>query len=44
MIIDPWGTVLSELADGAGVITAEIDLDFLAKVREELPALKHRRL
>ncbi|HVO91506.1 MAG TPA: carbon-nitrogen hydrolase family protein [Terriglobales bacterium] len=44
MIIDPWGTVLSELADGAGVITAEIDLDFLAKVRAELPALKHRRL
>jgi len=44
MIIDPWGKVLAERADGAGVICAEIDLDFLAKVRAELPALSHRRL
>jgi hypothetical protein len=26
------------------VIAAEIDLDYLAKVRAELPALHHRRL
>jgi predicted amidohydrolase len=44
MIVDPWGQVIAELADGPGVITAEIDLDYLAKVRTELPALKHRRL
>lgn len=44
MIVDPWGRVLAELSDGAGVITAEIDLAYLAKVRAELPALKHRRL
>jgi len=44
MIVDPWGTVLAELPDGPGVITAEIDLDHLAKVRAELPALLHRRL
>jgi predicted amidohydrolase len=44
MIVDPWGRVLAELADGPGVITAEIDLDYLAKVRAELPALDHRRL
>ncbi|MDH3442644.1 MAG: carbon-nitrogen hydrolase family protein [Deltaproteobacteria bacterium] len=44
MIVDPWGKILAELADGPGVITAEIDLDYLAKVRRELPALKHRRL
>jgi predicted amidohydrolase len=44
LIIDPWGKVLAELPDGPGVITAEIDLDFLAKVRAELPALNHRRL
>ncbi len=44
MIIDPWGRILAELPDGPGVITAEIDLDYLAKVRAELPALKHRRL
>jgi predicted amidohydrolase len=44
MIVDPWGTVLAELPDGPGVITAEIDLDHLGKVRAELPALQHRRL
>ena len=44
IIVDPWGQVIAELPDGPGVITAEIDLDYLAKVRAELPALKHRRL
>ena len=44
MIVDPWGKIIAELPDGPGVITAEIDLDYLAKVRAELPALKHRRL
>jgi predicted amidohydrolase len=44
MIVDPWGKILAELADGPGVITAEIDLDHLEKVRSELPALRHRRL
>lgn len=44
MIVDPWGTILAELADGAGVVSAEIDLDRLAQVRAELPALSHRRL
>jgi predicted amidohydrolase len=44
MIVDPWGKILAELSDGPGVITAEIDLAYLAKVRAELPALKHRRL
>jgi deaminated glutathione amidase len=44
MIIDPWGKVIAELPDGPGVITAEIDLEYLANVRAELPALQHRRL
>lgn len=44
MIVDPWGKILAELPDGPGFITAEIDLDYLAKVRAELPALEHRRL
>lgn len=44
MIVDPWGRILAELSDGAGVIVAEIDLDYLQKVRAELPALRHRRL
>jgi nitrilase len=44
MIVDPWGKVLAELADGPGVVTAEIDLDYLERVRAELPALRHRKL
>jgi predicted amidohydrolase len=44
LIVDPWGKILAELPDGPGVISAEIDLDYLAQVRAELPALRHRRL
>ena len=44
MIIDPWGRILARAPDMPTVITAEIDLDYLAKVRAELPALDHRRL
>jgi predicted amidohydrolase len=44
MIVDPWGKILARLPEGAGVVMAEIDLDYLAKVRAELPALAHRRL
>jgi deaminated glutathione amidase len=44
MIIDPWGTVLAQLTDGPGLALADIDLDYLDKVRLELPALTHRKL
>jgi len=44
MIVDPWGKIIAELPDGPGVITAEIDFEYLAKVRAELPSLSHRRL
>lgn len=42
MIVDPWGTVLAKASTGAGVIAAEIDLDFLAATRRTFPALEHR--
>ena len=44
MIIDPWGKIIAELAHGAGVIVAEVDLDYLTKVRTELPCLAHASL
>ena len=44
MIVDPWGRVLAEAAGGPGIVAAEIDLDYLAQVRAELPALSHRKL
>lgn len=42
-IVDPWGTVLAEAADGEGVITAEIDFDLLDTIRRRLPSLARRR-
>ena len=44
MIIDPWGKVLACLPDGPGVIVAEIDPAYQAKLRASLPALEHRVL
>jgi predicted amidohydrolase len=44
LLIDPWGTVVAELAEGAGVIVGDIDPSRLAQVRRDLPALSHRRL
>ncbi len=43
LIVDPWGRVLARAGDGEGVVTAEIDLTYLARVRRELPCLKHVR-
>ncbi len=44
MLIDPWGEVKAVVPDGLGVASGSIDPDYLARVRESLPALKHRRL
>ena len=44
MLIDPWGEVKAVLPEGEGVVSGEIDLVFLAGVRESLPALAHRTM
>jgi nitrilase len=44
MLVDPWGVVKDVLPEGEGVVSGQLDADFLAGVRESLPALKHRRL
>ena len=43
MIVDPWGTVLSQCPDRDGYALASLDLDYLDRFREEFPALKNRR-
>jgi deaminated glutathione amidase len=43
MIIDPWGTVLSQCPDRDGYALASLDLDYLDRFRKEFPALKNRR-
>jgi len=44
MIVDPWGAILAQAADGEGIALAELDLDRQARLRRELPALDHVRL
>ena len=44
MVVDPWGVVLARCADGEGVCVARFDRARLERVRQELPALKHRKL
>src|SRR3979490_140878 len=44
LIVDYWGQVLSRLAKGTGVITAEIDLAKEAETRARFPALDNRQM
>jgi deaminated glutathione amidase len=44
LIVDYWGQVLSRLAKGPGVITADIDLASQAESRARFPALDNRQL
>jgi predicted amidohydrolase len=43
LVIDPWGDVLLDMGECAGVGFADIDLARLADVRARIPALRHRR-
>jgi nitrilase len=44
LIVDPWGQVLSRVADaGPGLAVAEIDRTVQQELRERFPALSHRR-
>ena len=44
MIIDPWGAVVAQVADGEGFALATLDFDRVSRLRSELPTLQHRRL
>lgn len=44
MLIDPWGEVKAVLPEGEGVVIGDIEPQHLHRVRESLPALKHRKL
>jgi len=43
MVVDPWGVVLAELAEGVGICVADLDLGRLAEVRAQIPPLANRR-
>jgi nitrilase len=44
LIIDPWGRILAEAADGDCHVAADIDPELPTKLRSEFPALANRRL
>lgn len=43
MVIDPWGTVIARAKEEPGVTMAEIDLDYLDRVRARMQTLENRR-
>ena len=43
MIVDPWGAVVAQCRDGVNVALAQIDLDYLNEVRQNMPVMKQRR-
>ena len=44
MVIDPWGKIIGQLDEGAGLVLAEVSYGDLQATRERLPALAHRIL
>ncbi len=44
MAVDPWGKVLVQREQGAGVVSVELDWAYLQACRQRLPALQHRVL
>lgn len=44
MIISPWGEIIAEAPeDETGVIVADIDMDYVKKIRSNMPTLTHDR-
>lgn len=43
LVVDPWGEVLLDMEERAGIEFSDIDLGRIADVRSRIPALNHRR-
>ncbi|KAI9473442.1 MAG: carbon-nitrogen hydrolase [Benjaminiella poitrasii] len=45
IIVDPWGTVLAQCPehDQPSIAIAKIDLEYMKKIRTEMPVMSHRR-
>jgi nitrilase len=44
MVVDPWGNIIAQATDKVGYITAHLDLDYLEKVRQQMPVHQHHVL
>lgn len=43
VVIDPWGNIIAKASDKECVVIAEIDIDYLDRLRREVPCLENRR-
>jgi predicted amidohydrolase len=43
LVVDPWGEILLDMGDGAGVKVVEVNLSRITDVRSRVPAISHRR-
>lgn len=43
LVVNPWGEVVAELAEGPGLLLAELDLTEVADARRRIPNLRHAR-
>ena len=43
LLVSPWGDIIEEMEEKEGYISNEINLDYVEKIRKELPLLKARR-
>lgn len=44
IIVDAWGQVMARAGQGAGIITAKLDMGNLQSIRKNMPVMKQRRL
>ncbi len=44
MLVNPWGEVVASLGEQPGVLIGDVDLAYLHQLRQEFPALTHRRV
>jgi predicted amidohydrolase len=44
MLIDPWGEIKARVDEGEGIAAGQVEHDTIARVRDSLPALKHRTM
>ena len=43
MVINPWGEIIASAGTQEGVVKAEIDLDMVKNIREEISLFKDRK-
>lgn len=43
LVVDPWGRLLLDMDEAAGLDLIDIDLEEVRRVREKVPAIDHRR-